>query len=26
LPKRSERGRYDDQKTLRGMSFVEEKY
>jgi polyphosphate kinase 2 len=26
LPKRSARGRYDDQKTLRGMRFVEEKY
>ena len=26
LPKRSMRGRYDDQATLRGMSFVKERY
>jgi polyphosphate kinase 2 len=26
LPKRSERGRYDDQATLRGMRFVKERY
>jgi polyphosphate kinase len=26
LPKRSERGRYDDQAPLRGMSFVRERY
>jgi polyphosphate kinase 2 len=26
LPKRSSKGRYDDQATLRGMNFVEERY
>jgi polyphosphate kinase len=26
LPKRSSKGRYDDQATLRGMTFVEERY
>jgi polyphosphate kinase 2 len=26
LPKRSQKGRYDDQATLRGMTFVEERY
>jgi polyphosphate kinase len=26
LPKRSTKGRYDDQATLRGMTFVEERY
>jgi polyphosphate kinase len=26
LPKRSNKGRYDDQATLRGMTFVAERY
>jgi hypothetical protein len=26
LPRRSTKGRYDDQATLRGMNFVEERY
>jgi polyphosphate kinase len=26
LPKRSDKGRYDDQRSLRGMNFVAERY
>jgi hypothetical protein len=26
LPKRSDKGKYDDQATLKGMKFVAEKY